>query len=222
MDEFQEIVSIDPELPKLLRSVFQRQPEIAHVYLGSKQHIMERIFNDANEPFWRSAKSIELGSIPVESFAKFIAERFKAGGRDVESGVITELLRRTGGHPYATQEFCYALWEQTAPEETVSGANLVLALGAVLRSEHAHFSLLWEGASAVQKQVLRALAREPGHPFKAAYRRQHGLPAATNVQKALRALTQREVVSGEAGAYQITEPFLAEWLRANLDGVYPD
>jgi uncharacterized protein len=222
MDEFQEIVSIDPDLPKLLRSVFQRQPEIAHVYLGSKQHIMERIFNDANEPFWRSAKSIELGPIPVESFAKFVAERFKAGGRDVKSGVIAELLKRTGGHPYATQEFCYALWEQTAPEETASGANLVLALGAVLRSEHAHFSLLWDGASAVQKQVLRALAREAGHPFSAGYRNRHSLPAATNVQKALASLTKQELVSGEAGAYRITEPFLAEWLRANIDGVYPD
>lgn len=222
MDEFQEIVDIDPGLPKLLRSVFQRQPEVAHVYLGSKHHIMERIFNDANEPFWRSAKSIELGNIPAEPFTAFIAERFRTSGRDVESGVISELLRRTGGHPYATQEFCYALWEQTAPEETASGGNLVSALGAVLRSEHAHFSLLWSGASAMQKQVLQALAREAGHPFSAPYRDRHDLPAATNVQKALRALVQRELVSGEAGAYRITEPFLAEWLRANIDGVYPD
>ena len=37
IDEFQEIVAIDPALPKLMRSVFQRQPEVAHVYLGSKQ-----------------------------------------------------------------------------------------------------------------------------------------------------------------------------------------
>jgi hypothetical protein len=222
MDEFQEVVSIDPDLPKLLRSVFQRQPEISHVYLGSKQHIMERIFNDANEPFWRSAKSIELGPIPAAPFAEFVAERFRVGGREVESGVVAELLARTGGHPYATQELCYALWEQTAPGESASSANLVLALGAVLRSEHAHFSLLWEAASAVQRQVLRALAREPGHPFSGAYRDRHDLPAATNVQKALRALTQRELVTGEAGAYRISEPFLAEWLRANVDGVYPD
>ena len=222
MDEFQEIVDIDPALPKLLRSVFQRQPEVAHVYLGSKHHIMERIFNDANEPFWRSAKSIELGNIPVEPFAAFIVERFHAGGRTVEDGVVGELLARTDGHPYATQELCYFLWEQTGPEETASGVSLLRALGAVLRSEHAHFSLLWDGASAVQRQVLRALAREAGHPFSTAYRDRHSLPAATNVQKALAALTKQELVSGEAGAYRIVEPFLAEWLRANIDGVYPD
>jgi hypothetical protein len=216
IDEFQEIVGIDSGLPKLMRSVFQRQPEVAHVYLGSKQHIMEQIFNDANEPFWRSAKSIELGPIPAAPFAQFIADRFRVGGREAEPGVITELLARSGGHPYATQELCYFLWEQTMSGETVSGAELEGALTAVLRSEHAHFSLLWDSASAVQKQVLRALAREPGHPFSAEYRRQHDLPAATNVQKALRALTKRELVSGKAGAYQISEPFLPEWLRANV------
>jgi len=221
IDEFQEIVSIDPELPKLLRSVFQRQPEIAHVYLGSKQHIMERIFNDANEPFWRSARSIELGPIPADPFGAFIAERFERSGRAVEPAAVKDLLARTGGHPYATQELCYSLWEQTPAGGAAAADELERALAAVLRSEHAHFSLLWDGASAVQRQVLRALAREPGHPFSAAYRTHHNLPPATNVQKALRALTRRELVTGEAGAYRITEPFLPEWLQLNIDRVSP-
>lgn len=216
MDEFQEIVDIDPGLPKLLRAVFQRQPEVAHVYLGSKHHIMERIFNDANEPFWRSAKSIELGTIPVEPFAAFIVERFHVGGKVVEDGVVGEVLARTDGHPYATQELCYFLWEQTGADAPAGQAELDRALSAVLRSEHAHFSLLWEGASAVQKQVLQALALEPGRPFTGAYSDRHSLPATTNVQKALRALVQREIVVGEDGTYRITEPFLAEWVRQNI------
>jgi hypothetical protein len=53
-DEFQEIVTIDRRYPKLMRAVFQEQPEIAHVYLGSKRHVLERSFDDVNEPFWRS------------------------------------------------------------------------------------------------------------------------------------------------------------------------
>jgi hypothetical protein len=215
MDEFQEIVDIDPGLPKLLRSVFQRQPEVAHVYLGSKQHIMERIFNDANEPFWRSAKSMELGNIPIEPFAAFLVQRFHDSGRKVEDALVADVLVRTDGHPYATQELCYFLWEQTG-DAPAGQAELDRALAAVLRSEHAHFSLLWDGASAVQKQVLQALAREPGRPFTGEYRDRHSLPAVTNVQKALRALVQREIAIGEAGTYRITEPFLTEWVRQNV------
>src|SRR6266545_3851747 len=61
LDEFQEVVKLDRAFPNLMRAVFQTQPEVGHVYLGSKRHVLERIFNDKNEPFWRSAKQVELG-----------------------------------------------------------------------------------------------------------------------------------------------------------------
>ena len=35
LDEFQEVVAIDRDLPRLMRSVFETQPEVAHVYLGA-------------------------------------------------------------------------------------------------------------------------------------------------------------------------------------------
>lgn len=216
LDEFQEIVEVDPMLPRLLRSVFQQQPEVAHVYLGSKRHVMKKIFSNANEPFWRSAKSIELGTIAADAFAAFLVGRFKATGRAAGEDAVRDLLAITDGHPYATQELAYFLWEQVPAGESVSAERLRSALAAVLRSEHAHFTLLWEDASAVQRILLQALARDPGRPFTAAYRNRHNLPASTNVQKALKALEQREVVGGSAGRYRIVEPFLAEWLKASL------
>lgn len=216
LDEFQEIVEVDPMLPRLLRSVFQQQPEVAHVYLGSKRHVMKKIFSNANEPFWRSAKSIELGTIAADAFAAFLVGRFKATGRAAGEDAVRDLLAITDGHPYATQELAYFLWEQVPAGESVSAERLRGALAAVLRSEHAHFTLLWEDASAVQRILLQALARDPGRPFTAAYRSRHNLPASTNLQKALKALEQREVVGGSAGRYRIVEPFLGEWLKASL------
>jgi uncharacterized protein len=213
IDEFQEVVDLDPDLPKLLRAVFQRQPEVAHVYLGSKRHVMERIFSDANEPFWRSAKPVELGPIDGAPFASFIERRFRESDREAPTETLDALLRLTGGHPYATQELCYFLWQQTPAGEAATPPRLARALEAVLRSENAHFSLLWEDASSVQKLVLEALAAESGRPFTAAYRERHQLPAATNVQKALRALEKREVVVGSGGEYRVAEPFLAAWLN---------
>src|SRR3954471_2591735 len=109
-DEFQEVVDIDPTLPRLMRAVFQEQPEVAHVYLGSKRHMMRRLFSDENEPFWRSAKPVELGAIAREPFAAYIVERFAASGRSIAPDAVDAVLRTTGGHPYATQELCYFLW----------------------------------------------------------------------------------------------------------------
>ena len=219
LDEFQEVVAIDRGLPRLMRSIFQLQPEVAHVYLGSKRHVMERIFSDENEPFWRSAKAIELGAIAPEPFLEFIVGRFRASGRAIDGAVAAALVERTGGHPYATQELAYFLWEETAPGATAGSGELERAIAAVLRSEHAHFSLLWESCAKAQRLLLEALAGEqPGRPLTTEYRAAHGLPSAPTMQKAARALLEREVVRRDAGAYEIAEPFLADWIRASIEG----
>jgi hypothetical protein len=217
LDEFQEVIGIDPGLPRLLRSVFQEQPEVAHFYLGSRRHMMQRIFNDANEPFWRSAKQLALGPIPAEPFAAFIARRFADTGRRIEPAVVDEILLITGGHPYATQEVAYFLWEQTSGRQAATRERLEAALGRVLRSEHTHFSLLWDRAAANQKLVLQALAREPGRPLSEDYRRRHGLRSVSSTQKALEALARDELIDRDRGLARIAEPFLAEWIRANAE-----
>jgi hypothetical protein len=213
LDEFQEIVDIDPYLPKLMRAVFQTQPEVAHVYLGSRRHMMRRIFSDENEPFWRSAKQMELGVIPPALFAPWIAERFAATGRRIDEAAVALVLSITKGHPYGTQELCYFSWEATPARGRASVDTVGVGLAGVLRSEHAHFSLLWDGLSAGQRVLLEALALAPGRPYSGEYRRRLRLPAATNVQKAVGALVAREVIEKRPdGTYGVSEPFLAEWI----------
>jgi uncharacterized protein len=213
LDEFQEIVDLDPDFPKLLRSVFQTQPDVCHVYLGSKRHVMRALFNDANEPFWRSAKQMQIDLIPPDLFGPFVTQRFRATNKELDQETCEHLLGITRGHPYATQELCYSLWEQTPFDGRTDEDLLARALALVLRSEHAHFSLLWEGLAAGQRLLLEALAREPGRPLSAAYRDRHQLASASSTQVALKALVDRELVEREAdGGYRMMEPFLAEWL----------
>jgi uncharacterized protein len=179
--------------------------------------MMEQIFNDENEPFWRSAKRMELGVIAPDQFRGYIAERFRAAGKDIDEAGLARILELTRGHPYATQELCYFTWAATGDGEPASLEEVEAGLAGVLRSEHAHFSLLWESCSAGQRVVLEALAAEPGRPYTEDYRRRHNLRTATRVQKALGALTKRELVAkGRGGNYVVVEPFFAEWLVRNL------
>lgn len=212
-DEFQEIMRIDPGLIGLMRAVFQEQPEVAHVYLGSRRHMIEQVFNDENEPFWRSSKQLDLGPIPAEPFAEYIGDAFRRTGRGISVPTLTRLLELTSLHPYGTQELAYSLWEATPAGRAAGEPELDVALTQVLRSENAHFSRIWERASRVQRLLLEALARAPGGaPQGAAYRRDHGLPGPSTVQKALAALLQDELVGNGPGGPRITEPFLAEWI----------
>lgn len=215
-DEFQEIVKLDRDLLPLMRSLFQEQPEVAHVYLGSKRHMMEEIFNDANEPFWRSAKQMELGVITPPLFAKFIRDRFKKTSRSIDDTVVDAILETTHAHPYGTQELAYALWEVTEQGTTATLAQLEEALDRVLRSETGHFRRIWEGAPKAQRLTLEALAKEPGQPpLSNAYRRKHNLPGTSTVQRALEALVEDELAERHQDGYRIAEPFLAEWILRN-------
>ncbi len=215
LDEFQEVVDIDANLPRLMRSVFQQQPEVAHFYLGSKRHMMERIFSDENEPFWRSAKEIELDVIEPRPFADYIERQFKRTGKQIAPAAVDAVLDITHGHPYATQELCYFLWQDTSAGATATDVQVREAVVRVLNSEHAHFSLVWEGAPAHQRLLLRALAEEPGHPISADYRRRHALPGGSSVQRALGALEKAELIGRRRGEAWISEPFLAQWVLLN-------
>jgi hypothetical protein len=157
---------------------------------------------------------MELGVIPPALFAPFVHERFQSTGRRIDDAAVALVLGITHGHPYGTQELCYFTWEATPPRRRAAVDTVGTALSGVLRSEHAHFTLLWDSLSAGQRVLLEALALDPGRPYSADYRRRLRLPAATNVQKAVAALVARELIEKrDDGTYAVSEPFLAEWIR---------
>jgi hypothetical protein len=218
-DEFQEVVTLDRHFPNLMRAVFQAQPEVAHVYLGSKRHVLSRIFDDENEPFWRSAKRLEIGPIAPAEFAGFLRARFEETEREIDEEALDRLLDATRGHPYGTQELAYFLWELVPTGHFARPRDVEAALAQALRSEHNHFAKLWDDAPHAQRLVMLALADEPTRsPYSAGYAERHELPPKPALQRALGALVVKEVAArDEERAYRIVEPFLADWLRSEQE-----
>lgn len=78
-DEFQEVLGLDPTLPALMRSVFQREDHVAHVFLGSRQRLLRQVFADRRQPLYRPARPMTLGPISTDEFGPFIRSRFAGG-----------------------------------------------------------------------------------------------------------------------------------------------
>jgi uncharacterized protein len=214
LDEFQEVVGIDPDLPRLMRSAFQLQDRTAHLYLGSRRSVMERVFTHENEPFFRSARLMALGPIPDEGFAAFIAERFRAGGREISPAALERVVGLTAGHPHNTQELCHFVWAALGPGDEATPATVEAALADLVEAEDARFTALVEGSSRMQRLLLDALAREPGQVYSRDYRARHRLPPNAQVQRAVGALADSDLIEPRAGApgYRLSDPFLAAWL----------
>lgn len=214
-DEFQEVVTIDEHLPGQIRAAFQQQAEIAHVYLGSKRHLMEPMFMERGSALYRSAKPMPLGPIPPHQFIGFLRERFTAGGVEPPNEALEEILSITGGRPYETQELCSFTWTRTQLEGgQVNGELIQRALGDLLDAESARYLAVWDRISAGQRALLLALSRASGRVYSESYRSRHKLGSASTVQKALVRLEQFELVEPLAdGGYAISDVFLRDWLR---------
>ena len=136
-----------PDAAQLMRAVFQEQPEVAHVYLGSKRHMMRRLFSDENEPFWRSAKPVELGVIAPEAFAAYIVERFS---RQRPRHRPRHRRRGPADDAGAPVRDAGALLLPVAADAGGRGRRPGPHAGraeGVLRSENAHFATVWDHAS---------------------------------------------------------------------------
>jgi AAA+ ATPase superfamily predicted ATPase len=214
LDEFQEVVRIDPKLPGRVRAAFQQQPEVAHVYLGSKRHLMEPLFMERAAPLYRSAKPMRLGPIDPVIFSAFLRRRFAAGGIRIAKKQLDRILALSGGLPYETQELCSYVWtEAKLAGVPVEEALIDRALVTLVDAESARYAAIWDRLPGVQRALLLALAREPGRVYSEGYRRHHKLGSASSVQRALAGLEKLDLVdSNEGGGQALADVFMRVWL----------
>lgn len=214
-DEFQQVVEIDEHLPGLMRAVFQMQGEVAHVFLGSKRHLMEAVFTERNQPLYKMAKPVILHPIGRRDFALFIRERCAETGQGITNEAIAAILDVTDSHPHDTQELCYFTWSLAQGERitTIEPSTVERALALVLDAESARYVMLWDTLTAHQRLVLIALSTDAGPIYSEEYRRDHRLGAASSVQRSLTRLQNRELVeSVAASGYRINDAFLRAWI----------
>jgi hypothetical protein len=215
-DEFQQIVDIDPHLPGIMRAVFQMQGDVAHVFLGSKRHLMEEVFTADNQPLYKMAKPVVLDTIARDDFMAFIRERCAETGQDITDLAIAAILDITGGHPHDTQELCYFAWSLARAERlpVIDKQTTERALALVLDAESARYISLWDGLPAHQRLVLIALSTDPAGPiYSEGYRHDHRLGAASSVQRSVARLVARALIEPVTGnGYRIADVFLREWI----------
>jgi len=214
-DEFQEVVTLDPHLPALMRAVFQVQSNVSHVFLGSKRHLMRRVFTNENEPMYKLAKPLVLREIKESDFAAFIRNRFVLSGQQITEEAIGRILSITECHPHDTQELCYFAWSIAATERVVAAPDIVeRALDRVIEAEDARFTELWDRFSPRQRIVLSALVRSDGvGVYSEEYRQRHRLGAASSLQKALNRLIEEDIVEpSPRGGYHVPDVFFRAWI----------
>lgn len=215
-DEFQQILSYeDDHVERALRSAVQQYDNVATFFLGSRKHLIERMFSDSRRPLYRSAGHYPLAPIATDHWVPFVAERFSVADKPIESRHVESLCALTEGHPFYTQHLAHALWERTPHGESVADAALDDALDVLLRREGYAFTTRWETLTRNQQRFLRGLALDGPdiQPFSSEFVQAHGLRTPSNAQRAADSLLKLDVIDREDGAFVITDRFFKLWLR---------
>ena len=101
-DEFQEIERLSSVLPaeRVFRSVIQRQMHVNYVYLGSRTHLIRRMFTDAAKPFYQSALVLRMDKPPRDESVAFLRERFRRGGISSDAAALDAIVDAAENIPY--------------------------------------------------------------------------------------------------------------------------
>ena len=213
LDEFQEVANfgLGVQFERTMRSVIQNQPEIAYVFLGSKTHMLERMFASPSRPFYNSAQKFMLSRPPVEESCRFVVERFKSVGLTMPDRLAEKVVSLAGNVPYYVQAVSSWVYNAVAGggSRTIREANVEEAFQSLYATETILMENLFMSHPESQRLLMRALAKEPTSRFDEDYRERHSLPSTSTVNTALRRLVKESVVESRDGGYVLSDPLLS-------------
>jgi uncharacterized protein len=211
LDEFQEAgTNFGPRVYKLMRAVFQQQPNTTHLFLGSQQSMLRDVFGASNAPFLRYADELQLPSVPLEDWAEYIAAKFSKEKIGCSRLFAARIAERAGIHPADTMALCTNLYFLAKLNKATSLDDEVLqaALAETKAQLKTYFNALWSEMTDRAKERLVALRIARGEPVS------RGI-APQVAADAVRALTNKGIVVRTGrGAYEYFEPMFKEFVLA--------
>ena len=215
-DEFQDIAELSKDIPleSVFRSCIQAHRNVRYVFLGSKTHLMRRMFGARTSPFYKAAQNMRIGKPPREESEGFVVSRFAAEGIDVRRDALDRIMDVASGIPYyiqAVSAYSFMSVERRGSHE-VTGEDVDAAVGRLLDAETDYFEEILRGLSAEQRNVLEALANEPAARFDEGYRRRHALANLSTVHSSLNELVDRGLVERDGTGYVLGDPIFVRYL----------
>ena len=218
LDEFQEVGELLPNdrFERVMRSVIQGHTRVSYVFLGSRYHMLRRMFTDHNRPFYKSALTILLDKPPLEESVRFVVSRFKSGGIKISEDVAALLVAKAENIPYFIQQIGFEVFRVIREEDgkTVKAEDVLSAYARLSGLNRDQYEQLMLTFSMAQKKLLVALAHERTHEFDDAYRRRHRLGPSSTVNSSKRRLLEDGHIEQFASECRIADPFFAEFLRS--------
>ena len=186
-----------------------------YLFLGSKTHMLKRMFGDKSRPFYKAAATVRLPKPPEDESMAFVKERFASRSMGVDDAEARRIVVESDNIPYYLQQLSSLVFDEvaTSGRDWVEKADVDAAVGNLIAENADYYQERVSLLSPTQRLVVSALAREPASDFDEEYRARHSLGGSSTVHSALRAVVSAGIVEREGRTYAIGDPFLAKYLN---------
>lgn len=216
-DEFQDVGGLSKSIPleAVFRSVIQSHVRVRYVFLGSKTHLMQRMFGSRSRPFYHSAQTVKIGKPPIDESREFVVSRFAAEGIEIGEPQVERMLELSENIPYFLQAIASLTYQQVEGrgEKRVEIGDVEAAVGLLVDGNEDYYEEIVRNLADAQFPLVDALAREPTGRFDEKYRSRYRLGGLSTIHSSVRGLMRKGVVDSVKGVYRIADPFFARYLQ---------
>ena len=211
-DEFQDIAFI-PGIQGEMRQVLEAFRDVPIIILGSKQHILSRIFAQPNAPLAGFGEDLEFKPIPYEEYTEYMNERFAE--RDLKIGAddsqkLQDLLLRV---PEPINITCADLMSRLS-DKTIAWQDVAEAIVRVIEGRHTRFERMLSLFSQKEEEVLTAIGKFG--PIKYVTGKDF-LKRVNCSARAAKTITEklldRSFLDKTADGYRVADPLLALFMQ---------
>ena len=217
-DEFQQIQYYPERMAAILRSHVQEMSNTHFIFSGSSRHMLTTMFQLSNQPFYKSAVSMDLDIIPLEVYTAFCQEMFQYGGKSIASDAVAFAYYLFSGETYLLQETMKEAYARTEPGVTAGKDVIYAAVWEMLSRKEADYrDILNRLNNQKERNTLYCIAMEGiarGLTSSSMMKRYH-LDNASAVQNALENLSSDKLGLIERiakGTYVLQDRLFELWL----------
>ena len=220
-DEFQQIQYYPERMPAILRSFVQQMNNTRFVFSGSARHLLSKMFDSPDEPFFKSARSMDLDIISLDSYRKFCKSMFGMYDKEITDSAIDLVYFLFCGNTYDMQQVMKEAFANTGTKGTVDEDKVIATVRLLLAEKDMDFrENLNRLDNKKERNVLFCIASEGlvTGLTSSAMMKKYSLDNASSVQNALRNLcgdNLNMVVKVGKSHYKLQDKFFELWLAAS-------
>lgn len=220
-DEFQQIEEFKDKITRFLRTKIQALPNTRFVYSGSETHMLYSMFNNYNEPFYKSSMTFGLKRIDVHTYTQFCRDKFKDYGKNILPEAVELVYDLFWGNFLNLQQVFNKVFDYTPKGGNADIDSVKASIRLILEDrDELYRGVFQKYPNGKERALLICVAQEgiASALTSASMIRTYSLGSASSVQNAIKNLTapQNAFITRLTGtAYCLSDKFLELWIASN-------